>query len=130
MIHRDGRPGWLTGAALPVGAAAARAASNFDWSAVLVALVGAAAIVTAAALARGARQRERGTRGDPTDEVLTEWHRLVTDIRAERDRAVAERDQVLARLDRMAGRVETALAERDLAQLELRACREAQAAGT
>lgn len=123
MIHRDhGGPGWLTGAALPVAAAAARAASNFDWSAVAVALVGASAVVAAAALARGARQREHGTRGDATDVVLAEWHRIVADLRDERDRAVRERDHVLVRL-------EDTIAQRDQARLELRACREQMAGG-
>ncbi|QOR55364.1 MAG: hypothetical protein SHS37scaffold145_15 [Phage 71_18] len=86
--------------------------------------------MVAAALARGARQREHGTRGDATDVVLAEWHQLVADLRAERDRAVAERDHLVMRLDGAIRQTEDALAERDQARIELRSCRQQLAGGT
>lgn len=99
--------------ALPFASTAAKRVGTFDWTAVLVALIGLTGIVTAAFLARSARRTESA----PTSaaELLRSWQEVVVGLRDELDRMTRDRD-------RQAEHAEEAIGRRNLALAELRAC--------
>lgn len=102
----------LTGAVL--AASGAQVNGTFDWTAVLVALIGLTGVVTAAFLARAARHTE--TRPAPAADLVHAWQDVVSSLRDELERAVKERDKFeLA--------AESAIGERNMALMELRACK-------